>query len=99
MLQLEAEKLGNQYRETLSTLNFIKQLKHDEANHAVQLGSLVETNIGLFYICSGIGAINVGGRNIFILSPIAPLAKLLHSKTLNESFTFNRRTIQIKSII
>lgn len=99
MLQLEAEKLGAQYQTTLSTLNFIKQLTPTEHNNAIQLGSLVETTIGLFYICSGIGSIDVNNKHIFVLSPIAPLSKMLISKTENDCFTFNRKTISIKSII
>jgi len=99
MLQLEAEKFGHQYKDTLSTLNFIKQLNLSEEHTKIQLGSLIETNIGLFYICSGIGSIKVNNQNIFVLSPIAPLSKILNSKTENDSFTFNRKTISIKSIV
>lgn len=99
MLQLEAEKLGAQYQETLKMFNFIKQLNPNDSHQVIQLGSLIKTNLGLFYICSGIGSLQVEGHNIFVLSPIAPLSKVLLNKTLNDSFTFNGKTILVTSII
>lgn len=99
MLQLEAEKLGAQYQERLKTYNFVKQLNIKEIHHQIKLGSLIKTNLGLFYICSGIGSIAVDDQNIFVLSPIAPLSKMLLSKKKDDSITFNRKTISIQSII
>ncbi len=99
MLQLEAEKLGAQYQETLKTYSFIKQLNHTEQHTTIELGSLIETNIGLFYICSGIGLIQALNKNVFVLSPIAPLSKTLISKRVQDTFTFNRKNISIISVI
>lgn len=99
MLQLEAEKLGAQYQITLNTLNFIKQLDIIDTHHKIQLGSLIETTIGLFYICSGIGAIELNGIKIFVLSPVAPLSKVLMNKKVEDRIIFNNRSISIQSII
>lgn len=99
MLQLEAEKLGAQYQDILKMLNFIKQLNPNDTHKVIQLGSLIKTNLGLFYICSGIGSLQVDNQNIFVLSPVAPLSKVLLNKTQNDSFTFNGKTIVVNSII
>jgi len=99
MLQLEAEKLGAQYQTTLKTFHFIKQLNCTEIHDTIQLGSLIETNIGLFYICSGLGSIPLEGAKLFVLSPLAPLSKVLLNKKANNQFAFNRKTVLIKSIV
>lgn len=99
MLQLEAEKLGAQYQTTLKSLNFIKQLDYTTPHQVVQLGSLVETNMGLFYICSGLGSIQVENTKLFVISPMAPLSKILINKAVNDQFTFNGKPITIKSLI
>lgn len=99
MLQLEAEKLGAQYQEILKVINFHKQLVVEEDHTHIKLGSLVKTNIGLFYLTTGLGSIKDENYSIFNLSIKAPISKLLLGKKAEEQFVFNNKTIKIISLI
>ncbi|WP_104381938.1 3-oxoacyl-ACP synthase [Sphingobacterium sp. HMA12] len=56
----------------------------------VKLGSLVETNVGLYFIATSIGAIKIGDNNVFVISAASPVGQLLLGRKIGESFLFNR---------
>lgn len=99
MLQLEAEKLGAQYQEILKVINFHKQLDIKVDSTEVKLGSLVKTNIGLFYLTTGLGSIKDKEYSFFNLSMNAPISKTLLGKKVNDQFQFNNKSINIISIL
>lgn len=56
----------------------------------VKLGSLVKTNVGLYFIATSIGAIKIGDNNVFVISAASPIGQLLLGRKIGESFLFNR---------
>lgn len=56
----------------------------------VKLGSLVKTNVGLYFIATSIGAIKIGDNNVFVISAVSPIGQLLLGRRVGESFLFNR---------
>jgi len=56
----------------------------------VKLGSLVKTNVGLYFIATSIGAIKIGDNNVFVISAASPIGQLLLGRRVGESFLFNR---------
>jgi len=64
----------------------------------VTLGSLISTNIGLFYLSVSLGKIKVAEKEVFVLSAVAPLGKVLMDKQIGDEFEFNSRPIKIHSI-
>jgi len=56
----------------------------------VKLGSLVKTNVGLYFIAISIGAIKIGDNNVFVISAASPIGQLLLGRKIGESFLFNR---------
>lgn len=99
MLQLEAEKLGAQYQDILKTIHFHKQLQIEENSTQIGLGSLIETNLGVFYITTGLGKIMYKDISIFNLSLKAPISIGLIGKKGGDNFQFNSKTITILSIV
>jgi len=61
-----------------------------DATDFVKLGSLVKTNVGLYFIATSIGALKIGDMNVFAISPVSPIGQLLMSKKTGESFLFNK---------
>jgi len=59
-----------------------------DATDFVKLGSLVKTNVGLYFIATSIGALKIGDMNVFAISPVSPIGQLLMSKK-------NRRELSI----
>lgn len=61
-------------------------------------GSLIRTDQGLFYLAVGIGKLSIEGQDIFVLSPSAPVGKLLIGKQAGDSISFNTKTYYILEI-
>ncbi|CAM3464718.1 hypothetical protein [Sphingobacterium prati] len=56
----------------------------------VKLGSLVKTNLGLYFIATSIGALKINDKNVFVVSAGSPIGQLLLGKKCGDSFLFNR---------
>lgn len=98
MVQIEMEQAGKQ-------VNDIENLKHifDKISFTptdvIKMGSLVETNKGLFLISIPLGKIEADGKEIFCLGNQAPLAKELLGKKTGDKITFMNHQQEIISVI
>jgi len=61
-------------------------------------GSLVVCADCSFFIAAGLGKINFESREIYLLSPDAPLAALLYKKKVGDSILFNKKLCVITSV-
>jgi len=86
---LEAQKLKHQF-ESIS----IAKSKED-----VQLGSLVETTGGIFFIAVALGKLDVKGKICFVISPASPFGQFLLGKAKNEEISFNQKDYRILHIV
>ncbi len=61
-------------------------------------GSLVVCEDCSFFIAAGLGKINFEGRDIYLLSPEAPLATLLSKKRAGDHILFNKTERKITAV-
>lgn len=80
MIHLEQEKLGGQLQSIQKQVRILAQMSIANTK-AIQMGSLVLTDKGLFFIAVALGKITFQNRDCFVISPISPLAQ----KFLNAS--------------
>ena len=99
MAQLEQEKIGGQLIEMTKLHTILQRIQPTFVSDSIQLGSLVETTSGWFYISVGIGILNVAGTNLFCITPNAPVGKLLVGKKVQESIEFNGNPTQILQLL
>ncbi|MEO6733080.1 MAG: hypothetical protein ABIN01_17785 [Ferruginibacter sp.] len=66
--------------------------------HAIAKGSFVDCGDCCFFIAAGLGKISFEGRNIYVVAPAAPVAKLLFQKKQNEVILFNERELSINDV-
>ncbi|RKF31943.1 hypothetical protein BCY89_15595 [Sphingobacterium siyangense] len=91
MIQQDINRYQKQLLEAnkdLQQLISIESLPNDVMDVA-RLGTLVQTNVGLYLIATSIGAVKIGTNNIFVISPASPIGKLLIGKKIGDSFVFN----------
>ena len=88
MVQQEINNLQVQLNENLKAQSVLKNLPVS-AHEKVQLGSLVETDNGYFYIAISLGDLIFKNKKIFLISPESPLAKAMMGKLENEEFILN----------
>lgn len=98
MLQLEREKTGNQLAALQQQLELLQKVVLEETSEFVRMGSLVETNHGLFFIAISKGLITLNQQNYFAIAPNAPIGKLLLGKQVGSSFDFNAKNYIIKEV-
>lgn len=79
----------------LSTLQKIDSLKQNER---IGLGSLVQTNMGLYFISISIGLLKIDGESIYAISPVSPLGQILMGKSAGETITFNNKEQELLSV-
>ena len=89
MAQLEQEKLRYQIYEFQKMQDVVQKINPSKSNSKINLGSLVETDKGWFYISVGLGSLTFKEQVIFAINPEAPFGKALIEKEKGDSIHFN----------
>ena len=92
MIQQDINRYQGQLIEANKDLLQLKNITSavgDKTDFA-KLGSLVKTNVGLYFIATSIGEIKIGDNNVFVISAASPIGQLLLGRKIGESFLFNR---------
>lgn len=98
MAQLEQEQLGRQLKEQEHMLATLLTIEDMATPKTVQLGSLVKTNKGYFYLATALGKLMVETETVYVLSAQSPLGKSLMGKAVDEQFTVNTVLYSIELI-
>jgi hypothetical protein len=99
MAEIEKEKGANQLAEAMKLKDALVRVRIDKAYETAQVGALVYTNNGVFFISAPTGKVKHGGNEYFTISPYSPIAKEMNGLKAGESFTVNGRKFEIKSVI
>ncbi len=83
--------INNQYLFRMKSLPLIPKDR-------IGMGSLVDTNIGLFYISTSLGEIKFNGKSVFVISQVSPLGKLLAGRKVGDQFEMNQKEITISGL-
>lgn len=99
MLQLEMEKLGQQYQTVLTQKNVLQKIDVS-VKKKVQVGSLVGTTSGLnYFLATSVGQIVVAEKSIMVVSINSPIGKLILGKQKGAIFVFNSRENEISFVM
>lgn len=98
MGQLDREMNGRMYEQARQERLTLDKIKTDIIHAAVNLGALVETSMGIFFVSIGTGAVNVNGKNIMVISPQSPIGQVLMKKVAGDTFEFRGKAQQVVRI-
>ena len=102
-MQIEIENCSKQLAESQKLHNTLKQIVFQSNYQNVVLGSVIETNQGLFFMAIGIGKMEITLESItkicFVISPSSPIGEKLHHKNITNEFIFNGKKFVILDII
>ncbi len=96
MIHLEKEKMSIQLNESMKLKQVLDMIK--PTSDASGMGRLIVTDQGRFFISASLGLVKVSDWQYFVLSPVAPLGKLLASAKINVPLTFNGKRYEILAI-
>jgi len=98
MLQLEMEKAGQQLLGITLMKETLAKIDVSKTSNIVHLGSIVETNIGSYFLSISSGQLVVADKKYFAVSVSSPIGKLLLGKKENEEVFFNGKIIELKEV-
>ena len=97
MLQLEMEKLGQQYQTVLSQKNMLRKIETSPKTKA-QIGSLVVANGVYYFLASSIGQVKYEEKTFMVISINSPIGQLLIGKQKDDCFVFNGKQLKIDEV-
>lgn len=98
MMQLEVEQKAKQLIEAKKLNIGLRQIKPEVKLDTVQLGALVYTNIGTYYIAISLGKVVLFDNSFFVISPGSPIGQALFGLKKGENAVFNGRKISIVEV-
>ena len=98
MLQLEREKVGNQFYEVEDMFEALNKIDVSAPSTAVHLGSLVYTSQANYFIAISAGKLEVEGQIFYAISSSTPIGKLLMAKMEGQEVNFRDQKFTIEKI-
>lgn len=99
MLQLEREKIGNQFSETQKIKETLLKIDVSKSSSTVTLGSIVYTTQNNYFISISAGEIKINELTFYAISLNTPIGKLLLSKMVGDEIVFRNEKFQVTDII
>lgn len=97
MLQQEINNLQRQLNESLNQQSVIQKILVEPSDKA-QIGALVKTDKGLFYVAVSVGEITSEKQKVMTVSVESPLVKAMSGKKEGETFAINNMVQTIQHI-
>ena len=98
MMQLETEKASIQLAEVSKLKKALANFDDKTVSTIVQLGSLVITSKGNYYVSIGAGKFKIDQEEYYAISPVSPLGSKLGNLKVGEEAIFNDREFKILDI-
>jgi len=99
MMQAEEDKVSGQLakiQQQIAIMQSISNIGGDKS--IVELGALVETNTGTYFVSISHGKVLVDGEKVFAISPNSPVAQAMLGLGPSDTYSFNGRSFIIRNI-
>ena len=98
MMQIELDKNNVRLMTLLKQKKELLQIDTHARHQKAQVGSLVVTDYGKYFISIGLGELIVNDDKFYVISLNSPIGKMLYGKKSGDQLTFNNRTFSIDEI-
>jgi transcription elongation GreA/GreB family factor len=88
MVEMEMNKLHEQLDQLIKQKKALSNLKGDSVLDHVDFGSLVETNLGRYFVAVGLGMLTVENEKIYCISLASPVGQAIRDKKAGEKVNF-----------
>ena len=99
MAQQETNRNLAQLNEANKLMVSLNQIGVRPSAGIADLGSLVETNNGTFYLSISAGQLKLDGQTYYAVSPASPVGMQLKGKKAGNSFNLNGKDYKISSVV
>lgn len=98
MMQQEIERNKKMLLDAGQQGQVLKIIELNTSSQKIQLGSVVETNRGNFFMAIGVGKIQIKGVDFYAISQGSPLGLKLNGLQKGDVFDFNSNRYQILEV-
>ncbi len=100
MIHLEMEQLGRQLEELKKQEEEVVRYSSNNigVEQRVVMGSLVSTNVGLYYVITGFGKLQCVDQEVYVIGRTSPAGQALWGKSVGERFEWGRVKGEVISI-
>ncbi len=95
MLHLEQEKASLQMEEAIKLKGALDAINPELVSSEIKNGSLIQTDLGYFFIVASIGKVKFEHREAFVISSVSPLGGLFLGNKKGNAVELNGRKYQI----
>lgn len=97
--QNEQELYAKQLNGAINELNTLKLISKEKKFNTGELGALLDTSNGVYFLATSLGIIKIENKIVMVLSPISPIGSLLLSKSKGDIINFRDNDIEIINIV
>ena len=98
MMQQVADRGQAQLNEANKLMVALSTITYNTTHSIADTGSIVDTNLGQFYIAISAGSLNIGAQTFFAVSPASPIGLKLTGKKAGDEFDLNGRAYRIENV-
>ena len=98
MGHLDREMHARMYQQALQERQSLERLDDTITYKKGALGAFMKTTMGDFFLSVSIGALEIEGNKLMIISPQSPIGTLLMHKGVGETFSFRGKEAFIEAI-
>lgn len=98
MAHLEIEKLQERLNDLGKSVDILNQIQVGHIHENIQLGSIVRTTNGNFFLSAGVGEIQIDDQKFITISLASPLGSKLLGKRKGDSVEINTRKFLVTEI-
>lgn len=99
-IQQEKDKLEGTLNNLKTQIAVVDKIKKQKTGkHLVNLGSLIKTNKGKFFISIGLGKVKANEQTYFVVSPRSPAGQILINMSVAESKPFQGNELTVIDIL
>lgn len=98
-MQTALENSEAQLNKVIALKNQLNKIDPKKKLSSVELGSLVTTGRGIFFISIPFGKVEIDDTTIFVISPAAPLAQAMIGKKTSEEASFQGGAFKIHEVL
>jgi hypothetical protein len=99
MMQREMDKISASIDQSKNQLNFLSKINLNRPYSTVDLGCLIITDQGIYYISIGLGKVEINAEIIYAISLDSPIGQLLKGKRVGDELEFRGKTLKINQLL
>ena len=99
MMQREMDKISASIDQSKNQLNFLSKINLNRPYSTVDLGCLIITDQGIYYISIGLGKVEINAEIIYAISLDSPIGQLFKGKRVGDILEFRGKILKINHLL